>query len=363
MKKKYTILAALALMVLWVGLGLFAWFSPAKESSDAERRLLAQLPEISTESIFNGSFAKDFEEYTLDQFPMRETFRSVKALFHRYVLLNRDNNGIYIANGSAAELEESLDEASVEHALKQFATVYQQYLKDSGSHIYTAVVPDKGYYLAQANGYPAMDYEALFAMVEEGMPWAEYVDLTDSLTIDDYYRTDLHWRQENILPVAEHIAAAMGVSVEQEFTPAALERPFYGVYCGQAALPMEPDTMYLMESQLIDGCRVYNYTTGSYTEIYDPAKLESKDLYDIYLSGPQSLLRIENPGAATERELVIFRDSFGSSLAPLLLRDYAAITLVDLRYIQPQLLGKYLDFSGQDVLFLHSSLVLNKNLI
>ena len=81
------------------------------------------------------------------------------------------------------------------------------------------------------------------------------------------------------------------------------------------------------------------------------------------MSGSQSLLRIENPHAATDRELIIFRDSFGSSLAPLLVQDYKTVTLVDIRYISVELLGNYIDFQSQDVLFLYSSLVLNKNLI
>ena len=33
--------------------------------------------------------------------------------------------------------------------------------------------------------------------------------------------------------------------------------------------------------------------------------------------------------------------------------------LVDIRYLQPELLGQLLDFHGQDVLFLYSTLVLN----
>lgn len=363
MNKKFTILAALTLAAVWVGLSLTAWFSPAEESSDSERRLLAQLPEVSVESVLNGSFAEDFEDYALDQFPGREMFRGIKAVFHRYVLGNRDNNGIYIVRGSAAELEEKLNEDSVKHALKQFDLVHELYLQQSGCKIYNAIVPDKGYYLAEQNGYPSMDYEELFSMMEAGMPWAQTIDLTDCLTIDDYYRTDLHWRQENLLPTARRVAQTMGVTVQEDVTPTALERPFYGVYCGQAALPLEPDTMYLLESDIISGSRVYNYVTDSYTQVYDMEKLQSKDLYDVYLSGAQSLLRIENPNAATDRELVVFRDSFASSLVPLLLHDYAAVTLVDLRYIQPQLLGKYLEFTDQDVLFLHSTLVLNKSLI
>ena len=90
-------------------------------------------------------------------------------------------------------------------------------------------------------------------------------------------------------------------------------------------------------------------------------KLDSKDLYDVYLSGARSLLTIENPNVATNRELIVFRDSFGSSMVPLLVNDYARVTLVDLRYIRSDYLGKFLDFHGQDVLFLYSTLLLNNS--
>ena len=89
--------------------------------------------------------------------------------------------------------------------------------------------------------------------------------------------------------------------------------------------------------------------------------LGSKDLYDVFLSGAKSLLTIENPNAATDRELIVFRDSFGSSMVPLLARDYAKVTLVDIRYMSPTILGNFVEFGGQDVLFLYSTLVLNNS--
>ena len=142
-----------------------------------------------------------------------------------------------------------------------------------------------------------------------------------------------------------------------------MERPFYGVYYGQAALPTQPETLYILQNDTLDQCRVYDYVTDSYGAVYNLEKLYGNDPYEVFLSGAQSMLRLENPNAATDRELILFRDSYASSLAPLLIQDYAAITLVDIRYIQPQLLGKYVDFAGKDVLFLYSTLVLNKNLI
>ena len=51
-----------------------------------------------------------FEEFTLDQFPLRDSFRTLKSLFTYNVLQQKDNNGIYIADGYAAKLEYPLNE-------------------------------------------------------------------------------------------------------------------------------------------------------------------------------------------------------------------------------------------------------------
>ena len=72
-------------------------------------------------------------------------------------------------------------------------------------------------------------------------------------------------------------------------------------------------------------------------------------------------ITIENPNATTGKELIIFRDSFGSSLAPLLVEGYEKITLVDIRYLRSDMLSKFITFENQDVLFLYSTLVLNNS--
>ena len=365
MKQNARTIGIVLVAALWLLLAGLAWFGPKKEISDAERRPLEQMPAITDKSLLNGDFMTDFEKYSQDQFPVRDTFRQIKSLFHTYLLQQKDNNGIYIADGYAAELAYPLDRESADHALGQFQKVYDKYLAGGSGNIYTAVIPDKGYYLSQQNGYPAMDYGQLFSAVENKMPWATYVDLTDTLTAESYYRTDTHWRQEMLIPTAQKLAQAMNVTAPkaENFTKTAVSRPFYGVYYGQAALPMKPETLYLMENEMLSGCKVYSYEKDAYTQIYNREKLEGKDPYEVFLSGPEALLRIENPNAATDRELIVFRDSYASSLIPLLLQDYKTVTLVDLRYIQIGQLGRFVEFKDQDVLFIHSTLVLNKKLI
>jgi hypothetical protein len=81
----------------------------------------------------------------------------------------------------------------------------------------------------------------------------------------------------------------------------------------------------------------------------------------MFLAGSDALLVIENPNATTDKELVVFRDSFGSSLLPLLIESYTKVTVVDIRYISSNLLGNFLEFNDQDVLFIYSTLVLNSS--
>ena len=363
MNQKIRSIGVIAIVSLWAVLVAWGWFGPKLETSEAERRPLAQMPEISVETLLNGKFMSEFEDFCLDQFPLRDTFRQVKSLFHYYVLGQKDNNDIYIADGYAVKQEYPYNAESVDHAVGRFNHLYEKYLEGSGCNVFMTIVPDKGYYLGESSGHLTMDYEAMFASLEAGMPWAEFVDITDTLSAEDYYRTDTHWRQERLLSTAARLSEALGVSAPkaEDFTQTALERPFYGVYYGQAALPMEPETLYIMESELLHSCTVKDWESGKYNSVYDPEKLTSKDLYDVFLSGSRSLLTIENPNAASDRELIVFRDSFGSSIVPLLVQDYARVTLVDIRYIQIDVLGRFLEFNGQDVLFLYSTLVLNNS--
>lgn len=357
--RKIRTLGTAAVMVLWLVLAGFAWFGPRTEISQAERRKLEQLPTFTAESLLDGRFMSKFEKFTQDQFPLRDRFRQLKAIFSYGLFHRGDNNGIYLAEGYAAKLEYPLNLASVAGAVEKFQKLYETYLTGS-NRILFCVVPDKGYYLAEKNGYPAMDYPGLFAAME-ALPWAQYVDITDCLDISCYYRTDIHWRQETLLPAAEKLSAALGVDTEDAYLPRALERPFYGVYYGQAALPLAPETMYILESDTLEGCTVTNYETGQTGQVYDWTKLNSRDLYDVFLSGAVSVLTIENPAAKENRELIVFRDSFGSSLVPLLVPGYGRITLVDTRYIPADQLGNYVNFADQDVLFLYSPMVLGNS--
>ena len=351
-------ISLILILAIWGGLAAFAWVKAPAEVSDAERRPLEQFPAVSGESLLSGQFMKDFADYAVDQFPLRDGFRTLNAYLTYYLLGQKDNNGIYLSDGYAAKMDYPLDEGSVSNALTRFMELHELYLE--GSEVHFALVPDKSYYLAEEAGVLSIDYDALYAHVAESLPWAELIDLRGFLDIEDYYRTDTHWRQEQIVPAAQAIADRLGVTVP-EFQQMAIDRPFYGVYYGQAALPMEPDTMYYLTNEVLENCTVTIHDSGTTAAVLDTTKLGSRDLYDVFLSGGAAVLEISNPAGQEGRELIVFRDSFGSSMVPLLVNDYETVWVLDTRYVNPAMLGNFVDFRGQDVLFLYSTLILNSS--
>lgn len=360
-KRIKNIVTVVLLAAFLFGFGAWAALKPADSLSLSERRRLKQLPAVRMDAVLSGKFMSDFEGYALDQFPLRDEWRTLKALNRLYVYRQKDNNGVYIKDGYAAKLEYPMNESSIDHAAERFRYLYENFMADVGARVYLSVIPDKNYFLAEANGYPAIDCEAFVEALRKQTDFAQYIDLFGHLTLDDYYRTDSHWRQERLPAVAAYLAREMGVTLTDEYTEQVLDRPYYGVYYGYAALPMQPDELRYLTSETLEDCTVYNYETGKPGAVYDMEKGAGNDPYELFLSGSISLLSIENPNAETDRELIVFRDSFGSSLAPLLAEGYAKITLADIRYLPSSQMGKLLDFTDADVLFLYSVPVLNNS--
>lgn len=362
-EKLQDILTIALLGAVGLGLAVWAWLRPADAVSLSERRKLAQRPAFSVQSVQSGRWMQEFESYSLDQFPLREELRSLKAAVQLGILRQKDNNGVYIENGYAAMLDYPLHEDSVETACQKFLQLYQSNLKGKAGQVYYALVPDKNYFLAEQGGWPALDYTALQSRVRQKLsPVMQEISLFDQLSLSCYYRTDPHWRQEKLVPLAQNLAAQMGtVLPQQEYTIRNIDKLFYGSYYGYAALPMQPDTISYCTSDILEACTVLNQEQGKQSPVYDLEKAAGADPYEVFLSGSVSLLTIYNPAADPEKKLVIFRDSFGSSLAPLLAAGYAEITLVDIRYLPSARVGQFVDFTGRDVLFLYNTQVLNNS--
>lgn len=362
MKNKIkNIIVTVAFVVVIFDLSLSFLLKPASEFSDSERRALLQFPQLDINTVLSGKFMGDFESYTLDQFPLRDSFRTVKALVSKYVFRQQDNNGIYVEDGIAAAVEYPLNMDSVQNAAEKFNFIKDKYLNENNK-IYLSLIPDKNYFLAPLSGRLSLDYESFVNQLCENMEGEEYLDIFHLLSIDDYYKTDTHWKQENLIGVTEKLLEGMGTKADFSLVKEnTLDVPFYGVYYGQSAMPFDAEQIKYYTSDAIDSFEVYDHQNDKPIGVYDMEKANGKDPYEMFLSGSLSLITIENPKATNDKKLVLFRDSFGSSIAPLLAMGYSQVTVVDIRYIQSAVLDRFVNFENSDVLFLYSTLVLNNS--
>lgn len=360
MKKAKFISIILVFCILIGGASLWLFAKEDTELSEWERRKLQQFPEITFERVMDGKFMKDFVSYMTDQFPLRNEFRRLKANVLFNVYQQKDNGGVYIQDGYASKIDAKINPESVDHFIGRMDNLYNSYIKDSDCKVYFSAVPDKNYFLAEKGGYPAMNYDELYRVLGDRLSYMTNIDIRDLLEISDYYTTDTHWKQECIVDVANYIREQIGMEAVNDYESKSAG-DFYGVYYGQSALNLDPDEIIYLENEEIRSAEAYIYETDKTVPIYNLEKLEAMDHYDIFLSGAISLIKITNPMGDDGKKLVVFRDSFGSSLTPLLMSGYSEIILIDTRYINPVMMSRYVEFTNQDVLFLYSTLVINSS--
>ncbi len=328
---------------------------PDLELSYFERRRLEKLPDINLKNLFNGNVTSKFEKYALDHFVFRDELRGLKTYLELNLFNKKDNNDLYVDNGYIFKIEYPLNNKEVVGFTKKMNDLYEKYLK--GMNVYYSIIPDKNYY--NDTDHLRLDYNEMIRIINNGMNSnIKYIDITDCLELEDYYYTDIHWRQEKLSKVVDRLSISMGFQVGSGYKEVSY-KPFYGSYYGQLALKMDADELIYLENETIKNAFVNDIDKSGLENMYEVSSLGMMDSYDVYLSGATPIIEINNNMMSEGKELIIFRDSFGSSLAPLLIDGYKKITLVDIRYINSSLISNYIEFSNQDVLMMYNTTIIN----
>lgn len=366
MSKKYSIFIAALFCVFLFGFGIAFFLLPDKDFSEQENRYLSQFKAPTLSTLKSGKFMEDFEDYVVDQFPLRDQWIQLKAQSER-LLGKQENNKVYFgtdgqtlfAHFTAPALDDLADRVANVNKLADNVDV----------PVWFALIPDKSYVWAHRlpSNAPNVDdgstLSAAGALCGEGVNW---VDLSGALSGDDvFYRTDHHWSTFGAYQGYLALAGAMNGSVTiPDHEPTLVSDSFYGTtYSSSGAGWVEPDEIYTWVPG--DNFKVTSYHTGQPLEgrLYDESYLEKKDKYSMFLGGNQPLCVIENPRSDGGRLLVI-RDSYCDSLAPFLAQDYAQVHLWDLRYNRTSL-KQYIADNGIDqvlVLFSGANFATDANL-
>ena len=346
---KNKIIAIIFICIIF-GLCLISIFAKDNLLSTFERRRLAQFP-----TKIDEDFTNDLDDYLLDQFSFRNQLINLNSFINRKILNKIDNNDVYVVGDNIFDKTYPLDEKQTTKFTEKVNYIVNNYC--SNSNVYYSIIPDKSKFLYHGK-YLKLDYNKMYDIVRKNTR-GNYINITDDLDIDDYYRTDIHWKQENLSEVVKEIVTSMGKQyIPKTYTQKQYDN-FYGASYSKAGMNLKPDVLtYLYEENPNISVTHLEYGTKN---MYDTDKLTSLDSYDVFLSGPSSYIEIENKSVTDGSTLILFRDSFGSSIAPLLTPYYNKIIVVDLRYIDFSIAKDKLKFENADVLFLYSTLIINSS--
>ena len=124
-------------------------------------------------------------------------------------------------------MEYPLADQNVQKNANKIKEIYDTYLKDM--NVYYAIIPDKNYYLKN-DDHLKLDYNLLKQIMNEKLSNLKYIDIWNSLELEDYYKTDLHWKQENLIKTSNTIISGMNLSnIEKNYEKIQVG-DFYGTY-------------------------------------------------------------------------------------------------------------------------------------
>ena len=359
-KPKFNLKDVLAFAVFIIVIGVLFVLNiviPAPDVLVAERRMPARFPELSFGTVFSGSFMSKFDDYAADRFVFRDGFRGINAFMVFDLFMQRDMSGLYRSKDIGLGEFRGTNESAFRLSAQKVRNAAQSF-DGLDMNIYYALIPDKSIY---AEFYmPGFDLDLAESILSDVLGDYPYIRLADHMFALNFYRTDLHWDQRKISWVATNILLSMGAEPFSIDLPEASAGDFFGLYAGQIALPAQPDVLLYADIPTLRASylneKTLEFESGP---VYDFERVDGVDPYDFFLRGPQPLIVLENDNAP-DRELYLFRDSFGSSLAPLLACSYSKVTIIDLRYINLMLLDMFIDFTpGSDVLFIYGSQIFN----
>lgn len=341
--------------------------------------------------------ADEIGDYYADQFPLRSQLRVLKGVCE-LGLLKQQNNGIVIASGTTLVEPDTVTGTKTNDAGNTVSRTYKDAAATVEKNVWylngvNKLLSGSGIKLSVAVAGRTVD------VFEDSMPsifwyesthsalyWDAYdtsaqaaglttVELKDMLKahVDAgeyvYYKTDHHWTTLGAYYAYCAVMESLGKTPASldKFTVEEFSGKFYGTTYAKAGIsPSGADTI---EFYRFDGDTDYTMTINpgypdEYTQqgFYNYQYQNVDDKYSAFLGhsnmtdngGNNAVTIITKNNSDTHREkLILIKDSFGHSLAPLLAYDYDLIIL-DMRYYNGDMSEFFSDDSVSNMLVIYN---------
>ena len=304
--------------------------------------------------------------------------------------VEKDLSGLLIFNNRCMEQFGGTYDAG-----QLYAKYVANYKNDLGSkvNVYSMVIPsassiylpDKYYKMYGGEQVKKIDY--IYEQFTTGLykdagviPVSIYDVLNSHKNEYIYFNTEHHWTMLGGYYAAEKFASVAGLpfkklfvsgtktvdtknyTYEGKFNDDGSPKPFVGSFGGQVktdVLTKHPDTFFWYNYTGNYKVRFYDYGFTELQKERDTCFLKVSDAnssswYMIFMDGDNYSIRIDTD-VHNGRVAVVFKDSYGNALVPMMLSSFETIYCIDFRYFPLDPVDFIQKVGGTDVVFATSS--------
>ena len=331
---------------------------PKKEFSENENRMLAEAPKLSLSSLRDGAFMSGTADYITDHFVGRDLWVSVRSAIS-LLALRSEQNGVYRVRDGYIDGFSQKDTDFFEDNVSAVSAFGETVRDTFGIPVYTLVAPTATQ--IEKDRLPAfaapLDAAPLFERLA-ALPG--FIDVRDVFAENEggplYYRTDHHWTARGAYLAYAAFQSARGKAAESEasYGIEQVTDRFFGTLYSRFGLfdGRFPDAIFAPSAEALGRVTVTDGKGESRASVYDPSALAGKDRYRYFLGGNDPILQIDTE--QSDGRLLLIKDSYANALLPYLLREYAHITAVDLRYYPGTVLSLLAEGAYDEVLILYN---------
>ncbi len=333
---------------------------PDRKISDEENRVLTTFPKPGIENIKNKEYMTALEDYSSDQFILRDLWIRLKV---RCDLLvgKREFNGVYLGKKKyLMQIPVGMDEKNTKENLEAMNRFRQ---KNSDLRMNALIVPNAAYIMKSylPLGAPVRDQGEDMNYIKKQLSGGiGLIDITETLRkhVDEgiYYKTDHHWTSRGA--AYGFNAAAKQLEIEglvSDYKIYTVATDFSGTLASRSGYHKVKDTVEVYQPENVE----YQYLVSDSDNeekrptIYDRKALEGKDKYQVFFGGNHAMVDIVTTND-NQRRLLVFKDSYANSFVPFLIPYYNEIIMIDARYYYENA-NMLIENKGiTDVLFLYN---------
>ena len=351
--EKITVIVCFAIICL---LSICSVLTPAKDFSENENRYLAQFPQLSVKSVMSKEYMEELEDYSCDQFVMRDNFMSMYAKYCK-ITGKTEINHVYLAKDGYL-IEKYKQPTHTEEIIER----WNRFFEKSQVRVDVMLVPTAiSIYEEKLPTFAKPSMQREVWNTYNSRLNANIINVWNSLQEEKdkkqlYYKTDHHWTTYGAYVAYRLYCQEKGFSPLEweELNPQTVSENFRGTCFSKVNDSMSPKDS--IERILPENWELIVSYSGGVTSnsLYAPEYLEQKDKYSYFLNNLNDKIEIHNNNCKNGKTLLVVKDSYANCFVPFLVNHYEDIIVLDTRYYMSGVSNYMKNNPVSDVLILYN---------